>query len=256
MSKIFLIASFCAIALAGCKTPQSTDTSALSAGDNSQTSLDWQGMYTGILPCADCEGIRTELQLKQDFTYEMGLKYLGKSDEVIRSNGKFAWNTSGSAITLNGDNTQQFIVGENKLIKLDINGKAIDSKLVNNYQLMKSPADGITEKYWKLVELHGQPIKASAMREAHFILKNKDNRVQGNGGCNSFFGTYELQESVGRIRFLQMGSTMMACDGLENEIEFLKVLEMADNYSVNGDVLYLNKARMAPLAKLEAVYFK
>jgi hypothetical protein len=42
-------------------------------------------------------------------------------------------------------------------------------------------------------------------------------------------------------------------DGMERETEFLKVFEMADNYSLSGTTLSLNKARMAPLARFEAV---
>ena len=120
--------------------------------------------------------------------------------------------------------------------------------------------NNITEKYWKLVELYGQKVVRSKnqAKDVHFILKVKDNKVIGHGGCNSFNGTYELQ-GMNRIRFSKMASTMMACldaSGMETESQFFKVLETADNYNVNGDTLLLNKARMAPLAKFEAVYFK
>lgn len=33
-----------------------TDTTVVT-GDNSSNALDWQGAYTGIVPCADCEVI-------------------------------------------------------------------------------------------------------------------------------------------------------------------------------------------------------
>jgi hypothetical protein len=39
------------------------------AGDTSRTSLDWPGTYTGVLPCADCEGIETTITLSVDLTY-------------------------------------------------------------------------------------------------------------------------------------------------------------------------------------------
>ena len=29
--------------------------------DNSRNSVDWNGTYRGIVPCADCEGIKTEV---------------------------------------------------------------------------------------------------------------------------------------------------------------------------------------------------
>ncbi|WP_228146574.1 copper resistance protein NlpE N-terminal domain-containing protein [Acinetobacter sp. ANC 3903] len=34
--------------------------------DTVETSLDWPGEYKGFFPCADCQGIETELKLKAD----------------------------------------------------------------------------------------------------------------------------------------------------------------------------------------------
>ena len=33
---------------------------------NSRNSLDWNGVYKGVLPCADCEGIETVITLLND----------------------------------------------------------------------------------------------------------------------------------------------------------------------------------------------
>jgi len=116
----------------------------------------------------------------------------------------------------------------------------------------------ITEKYWKLIEIRGEKVTADdfASKEPHLILKSTDNRVTGNGACNSFFGTYELQANVNRISFSKMGSTKMACMKPTVEDAFLNVLATVDNYTVKNDTLQLNKARMAPLAKFVAVYLK
>ena len=132
------------------------------------------------------------------------------------------------------------------------------SKKVNNdtTNSQKEPTE-IVEKYWKLIEIRGQKVTADnfASKEPHFILKSVDNRVIGNGGCNSLFGSYELQAG-NRISFSKIGSTRMACVKPTVEAEFLNVLETADNYTVKNDTLQLNKARMAPLAKFVAVYLK
>jgi heat shock protein HslJ len=119
------------------------------------------------------------------------------------------------------------------------------------------PSD-IVEKYWKLIEIRGQKVTTEnfAAKEPHLILKSADNRVTGNGGCNSFFGTYELQANVNRISFSKIGSTKMACMKPTVEDDFLNVLETVDNYTIKNDTLQLNKARMAPLAKFVAVYLK
>ncbi len=78
------------------------------------------------------------------------------------------------------------------------------------------------------------------------MLKEKDNRVQGNGGCNTFFGSYTLSEGS-RIKFSDMASTMMACPGQAAEHDFLRVFEEADNYSLYGDTLTLNEFSGVPL---------
>lgn len=125
------------------------------------------------------------------------------------------------------------------------------------FRKVEKSTEGITEKYWKLKTLEGKEVKMdkNQEREIFFMLKTEDNRVNGFAGCNSLMGTYTLEKG-NRIKFSQMATTMMACPDLNiNESEFLKVFELADNYSINGDELSLNIGRRAPLAVFEAVYF-
>ncbi|MDV7697646.1 META domain-containing protein [Chryseobacterium soli] len=108
----------------------------------------------------------------------------------------------------------------------------------------------ITGKTWKLTELNGQPIALkSPKNNPHFKLNMTDMRYEGNAGCNGLGGTFEIKPDIMRIKFNQGISTMMACEDLDIENQFTKALLTADNYSVNGNTLTLNKARMAPLAK-------
>ncbi len=94
----------------------------------SRNSLDWDGKYKGILPCADCDGIETVLSLSRDHSYEMSLRYLGKSDSLYMSSGSFYWNDAGNTITLiNQLPPNQYFVGENVLIKLDIDGNKMEN---------------------------------------------------------------------------------------------------------------------------------
>ncbi|MDQ0595442.1 heat shock protein HslJ [Chryseobacterium ginsenosidimutans] len=111
-------------------------------------------------------------------------------------------------------------------------------------------SNSITGKTWKLTEINGQPIKLKNPKaNPYFTLNISDMRYQGNGGCNGVGGTFEIKQDVMRIKFNQGMSTMIACDDLETEQAFTKALLAADNYSLNGNILTLNKARMAPLAK-------
>ncbi|MDX5481748.1 MAG: META domain-containing protein [Hymenobacteraceae bacterium] len=120
---------------------------------------------------------------------------------------------------------------------------------------MAQQGNTITEKHWKLVELEGQPVMMAENQETevHFVLHSEGNKVIGNGVCNVINGTYTLSEG-NRIRFSKMATTMMYCPVIEKEAEFLQVFELADNYSLNGDILTLNVGRRAPLAVFHAVY--
>ncbi len=240
--------------------PMNEAASIASQPDNRRNALDWKGVYTGTLPCADCQGIQTALRLVDDSSYTIQIKYLDKSDQVYESRGTFSWNSQGNKITLKHvepfKSPLMYQVGENRLFQLDLNGNRISGELADNYILAKVP-DGLTEKYWKLTEIRGKQVTfdEAFKKEPHLILKTEGNRLIGNGGCNSFTGSYELKPG-NRIAFSKIAATQMACLNMEIESQLLKILETADNYSLNGDTLALNKARMAPLARFEAVYLK
>ncbi len=110
----------------------------------------------------------------------------------------------------------------------------------------------ITERRWKLVELAGKPVPDEVNgKEPFILLQQKDGRFSASGGCNGMGGTFSLLEN-GKIKFTQGMSTRMACENMEVEIGLTKALKDADNFSLNGDDLSLNKARMAPLARFKA----
>ncbi|GGW53325.1 heat shock protein HslJ [Winogradskyella epiphytica] len=116
----------------------------------------------------------------------------------------------------------------------------------------------IVEKYWKLKTLEGKEVTMSdnQEREVFFTLKGHDQTVTGFAGCNTISGGYTLEDG-NRIRFTQMATTLKACPDVDfNESEFLKIFELADNYTIDGDTLSLNVGRRAPLAVFEAVYMQ
>ena len=240
--------------LTNCKTVPKTKAGSSASADNSRNALDWSGTYQGTLPCADCEGIATIVSLKKDRTYSLKRRYVGKETAYRQSTGTFTWDGEGRRITLSGGEPTTYLVGENKLIQLDKAGERITGNLADRYELIKTPP-GLTGKYWKLVEVMGEQVqpKVGLGKEAHIVLKEETNRVQGNGGCNNLMGGYELGAN-NRIRFTQMASTMMACPDMTTEQKFAKALETADGYLLKGDTLILNRARMAPLARFVAVY--
>jgi uncharacterized lipoprotein NlpE involved in copper resistance len=226
--------------------------------DNSMTSLDWDGTYFGVVPCADCEGIETTITLGKDLTYKIKTKYLGKSDQVFEKSGSFTWNEAGNTITLNDadgkETTDKYFVGENQITQLDLSGNKITGALADKYILKKSEKVSLTDTKWKLIEFRGKPVQYSnpESKEIYIQLSSEDNKAFGFSGCNTFRGSYELKDG-NRISFSKMATTLMACPDMELERDFMKVIETADNYNFDGINFVLNRARMAPLARFEAM---
>lgn len=253
------------LVLTSCKSTQSNQAADQSkpsmdmtdSEHNSMNSVDWDGIYRGVLPCDDCQGIKTTIYLNKDLTFKVKSEYLGKSDIISETSGKFSWNDKGNTISLLNEGegkSSQYFVGEGTLTQLDMQGKRITGEHATRYVLTKGNY-AILEKYWKLVELNGKAIAVDStfIKEPHIIFKDNDNRIVGNGGCNNISGEFVV-ESINRISISKTISTRMACPRMDLEQEFLDVLQKVDNFNVNGDNLMLNKARMAPLAKFKAVY--
>jgi heat shock protein HslJ len=249
------------MAACGSETPESPEASLASpqkdavvdAAHNSRNSLDWPGTYTGTIPCADCEGIRTTITLRADGTFDRERLYLGKSDAPTGDSGQFSWNEAGSIVTLATTDgaMQMYQVGENQLFHLDQAGNRITGDLATQYVLRQAIRDSrIEDRRWLLVEVMGQAYTPSEDdREAFILLDSDEGRASGNSSCNNFFGGYVI-EAGQRIRFAgNMGATMMACPDMSTEQSFMEALRRVDNYSVSGDELSLNKARMAPLLR-------
>ncbi|MCH7314362.1 copper resistance protein NlpE [Acinetobacter sp. ANC 3882] len=154
MKKSLIAISLASIFLVACnkaetpktdeQTPPATSTEATSevvdGAHTAENSLDWNGTYTGVVPCADCEGIKTELELNQDKTFELKETYLGKGDgKAFESKGSFNFdsqNTSIIELDKAGDGRKYF-VAEGYLKALDTEGKEITGELAEKYELKK-----------------------------------------------------------------------------------------------------------------------
>lgn len=124
------------IASAPAETATAVDT------HTAENSLDWAGDYTGTLPCADCEGIKTELELKNDKNYELKETYLGKGDgKAFETKGTFSFDAKNpSVITLDKQaENRKFFIGENTATALDMEGNKIEGAMADLYVLKKDP---------------------------------------------------------------------------------------------------------------------
>lgn len=87
---------------------------------NSTNSLDWAGTYSGISPCADCPGIKTDITINNDSTYALQEQYLEKEKTPRSFKGTFSWDKAKNVITLDAEGDHhKFKVMEGKLRILD-----------------------------------------------------------------------------------------------------------------------------------------
>ncbi len=110
------------LALAACSAPPANPDPA----HNSRNAVDWAGTYQGVLPCADCPGIRTRLVLTADGRFELSAQYIDRAVAPRVRSGQVQWNEAGNTITLvsPGERGPQFRVGENRLLQLHADGSA------------------------------------------------------------------------------------------------------------------------------------
>jgi heat shock protein HslJ len=196
---------------------------------NSRNSLDWAGVYEGVLPCASCPGIQTRLTLNRDETYELSTLYLDrdKAPRIVR--GRFSWQPSGNAIALDAQRGgQQFMVGEGRLAQLDAGAAPAWPQQPNRVlKLVATAAEAgmqrtLESNRWTLTAATGAQgqridgLPAGAGRPIVFSFA--EGRINIEGGCNRTFGDYQI-EGGSRLKVGRMASTMMACEPAAMKID-------------------------------------
>lgn len=248
---LFLIVVLVVFSCKSTKKAQSNETKTTS--DNSMTSVDLYGTYQGILPCADCKGIKTQIVLHKDLSYVLETQYLGVDEKTFKSKGTFKWDENGGKITLDSANKQIYQVGENRIFHLSNEGNRITGDLADKYILEKE-INELTGQYWKLIRLNGKQVEAGS-KEPFIRFNGEDNSVNGNSSCNMFNGKYELLEG-NRIKFSPFAMTKMACIGNNTEAELMQVFEKTTSYSLTLNELILQDEFETTLAKFESDFFK
>ncbi|ANH82195.1 hypothetical protein A8C56_15580 [Niabella ginsenosidivorans] len=101
-----------------------------------------EGTYTGMLPCASCEGIETSITLYRDHSFLMKEFYKGTQplDSFINK-GKYEVKDNRLYLKLDGAGVERpiiYTISPNSLTQLDMNGNPINSDVADHYILMKN----------------------------------------------------------------------------------------------------------------------
>ena len=104
------------------------------------TLTSFYGTYEGVLPAADCEGIKTVLTLRNDTTYELVSEYLGsKEEQPITTSGVYEKNDSDVVVLItpsSGEKTYYKVVADGMALT-DSTGVLNEGELANLYILKK-----------------------------------------------------------------------------------------------------------------------
>jgi len=196
-------------------------------------------VFTGVLPCDDCEGIQTVLRFNENNTYNREFSYIGKSDEIFISEGKYAWKKNSVSLIPGNSDREFYLFKGNKLYRAKTPGVDVDT---TDQKYLQIHQNGLHEKFWQLVELNGKRVTVNPdnKKDPYVIFKILNNRIVGNSGCNGFSSTYRMVKSKG-VHISDILSTKMACMEVTIENEFFTVLENADGYIIVNDTLNLSR---------------
>jgi len=128
-----LMAAIAMLALGACLSSRGIDND-----NNAKNCVDWDGVYEGTIPAADCPGINVSMELFKDQSFQMSYEYIDKGTNPSIWKGTFKWDNTGNIIILDIKEAPCYYkVVEHKLIQLDMKGKLIKGKLADNYILWK-----------------------------------------------------------------------------------------------------------------------
>lgn len=188
---------------------------------NSRNSLDWAGTYEGVLPCADCPGIKTRLTLNYDGSYRLVTQAQGSQNAENSVSGVFTWQPRGNAITLDErGGGQQFSVGEGRLTLLRPEGGASQSPAANLVLTLGAPnGDDLKQQLgryrWTLVfatDANNRRIASLPPgQDRPVVLSFAGSQLSVQGPCNRLVGGYEVT-AANQLTANVGASTMMACD--------------------------------------------
>lgn len=105
----------------------------------------------------------------------------------------------------------------------------------------ENPHTHITEYQWKLYELGGTKAFADTNSDFYDLtFDDKEQQIVGQAACNRYFMPYSTFGKK-QLEIGQGGLTRALCADSENEQRFIEILSSVDSYTVDGDMLLLQR---------------
>ena len=97
---------------------------------------------------------------------------------------------------------------------------------------------------WKL-KAYGTPGSLQPVQGNNDIILNfesKEKQINGSGGCNSYFGSYNLDRNCS-LKITELGATERACLDpalMQQEQNYFNILQGAESLQVEGEELHIS----------------
>ena len=242
------LAAAAALALTGCGVVPSGGTDSgvhvMPAGEHTVLS-----QYEGVLPCADCGGIRTQITLFADTAmYRMTETYLGTAQPDSTRQTQGAWTTvhgmEGNADAIvyqldpgDPESARSFVVvSDSELRMLDREKQQIASTL--NYSLLRLPlpVDPLGGRTWKWVALvQGDKRTEIENSERYTIRTGSPGDLNVQADCNTGHARYKMRGAA--IEMGPMAMTFAMCAEGSRGDEFARMIGEATKMEIVGDTL-------------------
>ena len=108
-------------------------------------------------------------------------------------------------------------------------------------KLIDVPSRAPIDKKWALQSFGTGDTEKKLLPDTEVSLEfSADGRLHGSGGCNSYFGSYEIG-SDGSLKISPIGATQMTCpkEIMDQEISYFKALQGVSAFKVKEQVLQL-----------------
>lgn len=139
-----------------------------------------------------------------------------------------ALSTPSLIVTLENDNALVFSLGKKRLLEFEKG----EQPQASGVQALSAEA---LVGAWTLTSINGEDVAKLFSDKKPSIEFDADGKVFGNGGCNSYRGTFKLEENT--LSFGPLMSTKMACPSLEGEGKFMQLLASPVQATINGETL-------------------
>ncbi len=196
---------------------------------NKEFALKVQGIYEGLLPCADCSGIETKVQLYPDMMYRSEMTYKGKSVTPIVTSGKYSVAENG--VILLGEKPtgyNQFMFVTDHLILLDKNGQMIDGSLAEKYYLYPP---------------NQQPVMENKEGTPNFLIEKHQRGIDFYAQGNEPFWNLEMDfEKI--ITFNTLNGIKFSCPPVKADVAMDTNVKRYRAVTESGEIIIqLNKSK-------------